>query len=146
MIALLAPLVLRGQLFANAAIASSRVGVAVRRRSVLIMPKGQRPHPRHVHRPSGGLHDPADNDAIAEHVEVVVVPFAGGPRGGSALEGQLDHDAPLGRYNPNFAAARLYRSVAFCSASRASVVRASRSMQGAKSGRKVMTSRPVFTP
>src|SRR5262245_40382439 len=37
----------RRQLFANAAIVASRVGsLAVRRRTVLVLAKGQRPHPR----------------------------------------------------------------------------------------------------
>jgi len=76
----------RRQLFANAPIAASQVAVAVRRRAILMMPKGERPHPRHSHRHSGRLHDPADDDAIGEHVEVVVVPFAGWARSHGAFE------------------------------------------------------------
>jgi hypothetical protein len=41
----------------------------------LMMPKGERPHPRHSHRHSGRLYDAADDKAIGEHVEVVT-PFA----------------------------------------------------------------------
>ena len=37
-----------------------------------------RPHPRHPHRYSGRLHDAPNHDAIAEHVEVIVAPLAGG--------------------------------------------------------------------
>src|SRR5215472_6575853 len=51
--------------------------VAVRRGAVLMIAKGQRPHPRHANWHSGRLHDPANDDTAAEHVEVVVAPFAG---------------------------------------------------------------------
>jgi hypothetical protein len=60
---------------ANAVIAASRV--AVSRRAVLVVPKGERPHPRLAYRRGSCLHDAADYNAIGEHVEVVIVPLAG---------------------------------------------------------------------
>jgi hypothetical protein len=47
------------------------------RRAILMMPKGQRPHPRRIYRRGGGLNDAADNDAVGEYVEIVILPFAG---------------------------------------------------------------------
>src|SRR5215831_3409425 len=70
----------RRQLLANATIAASRRLVAVCWRAILMIAKGQRPHPRHADWHSGRLHDPANDDAIAEHVEVVLIPFAGRAR------------------------------------------------------------------
>src|SRR6516164_3610091 len=40
-------------------------------------------------RHSGGLHDAADHNAVSEHVEIVVVPFARRARSGGALEDQI---------------------------------------------------------
>src|SRR5215813_2063799 len=54
--------------------------VAVRRCAVLVVAKGQRPHPRRTHRRGVNLKDAADNSAVGEHVEIVVVPFAGWAR------------------------------------------------------------------
>jgi hypothetical protein len=48
----------------------------MRRRAVLVMGKGERPHPWRSDR-RGGVEDPADDSAVSEHVEVVVVPFTG---------------------------------------------------------------------
>src|SRR6516165_3735658 len=42
-----------------------------------------------AHRHSGGLHDAADHNAVSEHVEIVVVPFARRARSGGALEDQI---------------------------------------------------------
>ena len=56
----------------------ARRGVAVRRRAVLMMPEGQRPHPRRPDRRGLCFHDAADDDAISEHVKVVVIPLPGG--------------------------------------------------------------------
>jgi hypothetical protein len=50
-----------------------------------------RPHPRLPHRRGVGLEDAADDDAIRDHVEVVLLPLAGGPRGIRALKDQLGH-------------------------------------------------------
>ncbi len=50
----------------------------MRRRAILMVPEGQRPHPGLSHRHRRRLHDAADHDAIGEHVEVVVAPLAGG--------------------------------------------------------------------
>src|SRR6516225_638220 len=63
--------------------------VSVRWRAILMIAKGQRPHPRHANWHSGRLHDPANDDAIAEHVEVVLIPLAGRARSRRALEDQI---------------------------------------------------------
>ena len=55
----------------------TRRRVAVCWRAILMITKGQRPHPRHAHRHSGRLHDPADCGAIGKHVVIVVAPLAG---------------------------------------------------------------------
>src|SRR5262245_54079888 len=82
----------RRQLFANAAIAASRVRrIAVRRRPVLVVPEGERPHPRRAYGRRGGLEDATDHRTIGEHVEVVIAPLAGGPGGGRAFEDQRRH-------------------------------------------------------
>ena len=46
------------------------------RRAVLMIAKGQRPHPRRTLRRGVHLHDAADDGAFDEHVEVVIVPLA----------------------------------------------------------------------
>src|SRR6516162_1660903 len=58
----------------------ARRRVAVRERAALMIIVRERPHPRHPHRYSGRLHDAPNHDAIAEHVEVIVAPLAGGTR------------------------------------------------------------------
>src|SRR5215510_6388077 len=63
--------------------------VAVRRPAVLVLAKGERPQPWLADRRGSRLHDPADDDAIADHVEVVVVPLAGRTGGRGPLEGQI---------------------------------------------------------
>jgi len=67
----------------------TRRRVAVRWCPVFMMPKGQRPHPRHAHRHRGRLHDAADHNAVSKHVVVVIVPLAGRARSRGALEDQL---------------------------------------------------------
>jgi len=51
--------------------------VAVRRRAVLMMPKGERTQPRRALRRCHRLHDPTNHGAVGKHVEVVAVPLAG---------------------------------------------------------------------
>src|SRR5262245_9483259 len=63
--------------------------VAVRRPAVLVLAKGERPQPWLADRRGSRLHDSADDDAIADHVEVIVVPLAGRTGGRGALEGQI---------------------------------------------------------
>src|SRR5215471_5188352 len=63
--------------------------VAVRRPAVLVLAKGERSQPWLAGRCGSRLHDSADDDAIADHVEVVVVPLAGRTGGRGALEGQI---------------------------------------------------------
>ena len=58
----------------------ARRRIAVRRRAILMIAKGQRPHPRHANWHSGRLHDAANDGTVAEHVVVVIVPVAGGAR------------------------------------------------------------------
>ena len=52
--------------------------VAVRRPAVLVLAKGERPQPWLADRRGSRLHDPANDDAIAEHVEVVLIPSPDG--------------------------------------------------------------------
>jgi hypothetical protein len=49
----------------------------------------ERPHPGLAHRHGGRLHDPADDNAIGEHVEIVIVPLTGWSSRRSALEDQV---------------------------------------------------------
>src|SRR2546430_5062090 len=67
----------------------ARRPVAVRRRAVLVVAEGERPHPRRANWPGIGVEDAADDDAIGEHVEIVIVPLAGWSARRSALEGQV---------------------------------------------------------
>src|SRR5262249_17876613 len=57
----------------------ARRRIAVRWRAVLMVAKGQRPHPRRTLRRGVHLHDAADDGTIGEHIVVVVVPLTGGP-------------------------------------------------------------------
>jgi hypothetical protein len=41
-----------------------------------MMPKGQRPHPRRSHWRGMHLQDAADDSAIGENVEIILVPLA----------------------------------------------------------------------
>jgi hypothetical protein len=52
----------------------------VGRRAILVIPKGERPRPRHSDRRGVCLEDTADESRIGEHVEVIVVPLAGDER------------------------------------------------------------------
>ena len=49
--------------------------VAARRGAILVVAEGVRPHPRRSHRRRGSVEDAADDRAIAENVEVVVIPL-----------------------------------------------------------------------
>jgi hypothetical protein len=51
--------------------------VAVCWRAILMMPRGERPQPRRIYWRGGCSHDAANHDAVSEHVEIVVTPFAG---------------------------------------------------------------------
>src|SRR5215472_17614762 len=51
--------------------------VAMRWPTVFVMAEGQRPHPRRTNRRGVDLKDAADNSAIDEHIEILVVPFTG---------------------------------------------------------------------
>src|SRR5215472_2897796 len=63
--------------------------VAVRRPTVFVVAKGQRPHPRRPDWRGMDLEDATDNSAIDEHIEILVVPFAGRTGGRGALEDQI---------------------------------------------------------
>jgi hypothetical protein len=54
-----------------------------------MLPESERPHPGRSHRRRVDLQDAADNGAIGEHVEVVIVPFAGRAGSRGALEDQI---------------------------------------------------------
>ena len=51
-------------------------GIAVRRRAVFVMPKGQCPHPRCPDWRCVGFENSANHDAVSKHIEIVVVPLA----------------------------------------------------------------------
>src|SRR5262249_40652999 len=62
--------------------------VAMCRCPVLVMPEGQRPHPRRPYR--GRMYqNTTDYGAIGKHVVVILIPLAGGTRGRCAFEDQL---------------------------------------------------------
>src|SRR5262249_13944678 len=63
--------------------------VAMRWPSVFVMAEGQRPHPRRTNRRGVDLKDAADNSAIDEHIEILVVPFTGRTGGRGTLEDQI---------------------------------------------------------
>jgi hypothetical protein len=63
--------------------------VAVRRRAVLMVPEGERPHPRRSLRRHVHLEDATDRNPIGEHVEVVLVPLAGWAGSRCALKDQI---------------------------------------------------------
>src|SRR5262249_58420043 len=65
--------------------------VAVRRRAILMMFKGERPHPRRALRCRVHLYDAADDVGIGEHIVIVVVPLAGWAARRCALEGATLH-------------------------------------------------------
>jgi hypothetical protein len=54
--------------------------IPVRRRSILVMPENEHPHPRHSCGRRIGLIDATDNFAVGKHVEIIVVLLAGWPR------------------------------------------------------------------
>src|SRR5262245_44281706 len=51
-------------------------GIAVRRRSILVIAEHKRPHPRRASRSCMDLEDAADNFTARKHVEIVLVPVA----------------------------------------------------------------------
>ena len=69
--------------------------VAVRPRAILMMFKGERPHPGRALRCRVHLHDVADDGGIGEHIVIVVVPLAGWAARRCALEDQRKHFARL---------------------------------------------------
>jgi hypothetical protein len=54
--------------------------IAARRRAVFVIVENQRSHPRRAHGRRRGVEDAADDSVIGEHVEIVIVPFAGWAR------------------------------------------------------------------
>ena len=54
-----------------------------------MVPERERPHPRCSDRRGVGLEDAADNFAVGEHVEIVIIPFAGRARGRCAFEDEV---------------------------------------------------------
>jgi hypothetical protein len=59
------------------------------RRAIPVVAEGQGPHPRVSYWRGIGLEDAADNFAVGEHVEIVVIPFAGGTASRRAFEGEV---------------------------------------------------------
>src|SRR5258708_13961289 len=72
--------------------------VAVRRRTILMMPKGERPHPWRSHWRGVHQHDAADDTAVGEHVVIIFAPFAGHSARRCALEHQRCHAGTSGPY------------------------------------------------
>jgi hypothetical protein len=60
-------------------------GVAVCRRTILVVLQEERPHPRRSDGCSIREEDAADDNAIGEHVEIVVIPVAGRTRSDARL-------------------------------------------------------------
>src|SRR5262249_40179723 len=60
----------------------------MRRRAILMMAEGERPHPGRANGRGVHLNDAPDDSAIGEGVEIVIVPLAGWTRGGGAFEDQ----------------------------------------------------------
>jgi hypothetical protein len=50
--------------------------IPVRRRSILVIPKSEHPHPRHSCGRRIGLIDATDNCAIGEHIVIILAPLA----------------------------------------------------------------------
>src|SRR5262249_40896052 len=63
--------------------------IAVDGRAIFMVPESERPKPRRPNRRGGGLQDAADNSAVCKHVEIVVIPLAGGAGSGGAFEDQV---------------------------------------------------------
>src|SRR5262249_25075315 len=53
------------------------LSIAARRPAVLMLPEGERPHPGRANWRGVHLHDAANDSAVGEHVEIVVIPLAG---------------------------------------------------------------------
>src|SRR5262249_56158671 len=53
----------------------ARRSAAVRRCAVLVLTKGERPHPRRSYGRRVYLQDAADNTAISKHVVIIIVPL-----------------------------------------------------------------------
>src|SRR5215475_3194567 len=67
----------------------ARRRIAMGWRAVLVVPEGERPHPRRADRRSMGLIDATDNFAVRQHVEIIVVPLAGWPTKRRPLQEQV---------------------------------------------------------
>jgi len=68
--------------------------VAVCRCAVLVMSKGQRPHPRRPNRGCMYLQEAANNGAVGNDVVIIVTPLTGRARGRGSLE-----DQPFSRHS-----------------------------------------------
>src|SRR5262245_24493915 len=73
----------------------ARRRVAVHRRAILMLPEGERPHPRRTNRRGCRFHDAADDNAVGEYVVIVIALLAGRARGRRAFEQKRGH-VPLG--------------------------------------------------
>jgi len=59
------------------------------RRAIPVMAEGQGPHPRASYGRGVYLEDAADNFAVGEHVETVVIPFPGRARGRGGFKDEV---------------------------------------------------------
>src|SRR5215831_12855432 len=71
------------------------IGSTTRPRAVLVLPKGERLHPRRALRCRVHLHDAADDGGIGEDIVIVVVPLAEWAARRCALEDRRGHFARL---------------------------------------------------
>jgi hypothetical protein len=121
----------RCQLLRKAAIAASRVG---RSRASVCDPHDARrlicPHPGRAYGRRIGLEDAADNGAICQHVEIILVPLARWPARGCPFEDQLAHLAESYRnrwlHSPSTLPSSREAGLAVAAASRAVLVQSDR--------------------
>ena len=69
----------------------ARHRITVSRDAVFVVPEGQRPRPRRIHRRRCGFHDSADNDPIGKDIEVIATPLAGS----DVPAGTMDEASPF---------------------------------------------------
>src|SRR5262249_58911818 len=62
--------------------------IAARRVTTLIVPECQRPQPGHSYGRDEGLKETPDNDAVRQHVEIILVPCARLPASRRAFSGE----------------------------------------------------------
>jgi hypothetical protein len=64
-----------------------------------MVPEGERPHPGRSYGRGVGFEDAADNDAISQHIIIIIIPFAGWTTSRCAFEDQREHHLIQWRLN-----------------------------------------------